>query len=428
MWTVITISRLFVLATVFGSHATFSDASAVAVTPTASVVKTTESSGNPVGQLFGYLKDSVVRTIDGSKEMYSNHGRCKEIRAKQKVCRDTMKQQWESEGLTPREMKEKLQSINGGISYDEFVFLSKGKEDRGKLMNMLFLMWGAPRLFPYALMFYPDVLPAPFQPLPDASGMESTLEKLSRQRSHIVIETLLSLEKEAREIPALSKLNIFGRKKQQKNMESINDLDMAVGNIMSAPGAYDGSGIQMALDAIDDLLYKKDLLTRQEKRLVGLPSSIILGLMNSVNGPAPFTKFQPNFMKRGNLLTHIQKITASDNFLVSEKVDLGTLSTARLLEACNDRMIGGLGRSTDDMRKGLSDWLKLAVEQPNNRTLESGENFNENLARAALLSYYSVEGARDFRNPSYLPRLMFQGQMKKGVGGEEISSKKRWNR
>jgi hypothetical protein len=421
-------SQLFFLVAILSGQSTFSDASAVAATPPASAVKT--ENGNPATKLIGYVKDSVVRTIDGSKEMWSNHGRCKQIRAKQKDHRDKLKEQWEFEerGLTSEEMKKKLASVNGGITYDEFIFLGKGKDDRGRLMNMVFLMWGAPRFFPYALMFYPDVLPTPFQPLPDASGAgrETKLEKLSRQRSHSVIETLLALEKEAKEIPALSKINIFGKKKQQTNMDEIGNLDAAIGAIMSTPGATDGMGAKKTLGAIEDALYKKDPLTRQEKRLVGVPNAIVLGLTNAVNGPAPFTRFQPNFMRRGQVLTHIQKIAEADNFLVNEKVDLSALSTARLLEACSDRMIGGPRRANEELRKSLGDWLDLAVVQPNNRTAVSGENFNDNLARTALLSYYSVDGARDARSSSFLPRLLFQGQSK--VKESASSKKLLWKR
>jgi hypothetical protein len=425
MWPGIRYSQLFFLVAVLSGQSTFSDASAIAATPSAPAVKT--ENGNPATKLFGYVKDSVVRTIDGSKEMYANHGRCKQIRAKQKDHRDKLKEQWEFEerGLTPEEMKKKLQSVNGGITYDEFIFLGKGKDDRGRLMNMVFLMWGAPRFFPYALMFYPDVLPTPFQPLPDASGRETRLEKLSRQRSHSVIQTLLSLEKEAKEVPGLAKINIFGKSKQQRNMDEINNLDAAIGTVMSTPGATDGMGAKKTLGAIEDALYKTDPLTRQEKRLVGVPKAIVLGLTNAVNGPAPFTSFQPNFMRRGQVLTHIQKIAEADNFLVNEKVDLSALSTARLLEACSDRMIGGPRRGNEELRKSLSDWLDLAVVQPNNRTAVSGENFNDNLARTALLSYYSVEGARDSRSSSFLPRLMFQGQ---STVKESASSKKLWKR
>lgn len=191
----------------------------------------------------------------------------------------------------------------------------------------------------------------------------------------------------------------------------MDKFDKAIGSIMSAPGGRNGKGAKLALDAIEDLLYTKETFNRQETRLVQIPKSIIVGLMNAVNGPAPLTNFQPHVFKRGAVLTHIQKIAEADDFLVNEKVDLDSLSTARLLEACSDRCIGGPGRSDDELREALSDWLDLTVVEPTSRSLTSQESFNGNLARTALLSYYSVEGARDSRSASFLPRLMFQGQL-----------------
>ena len=371
--------------------------------------------GNIVVQLFGLVKDSVVRMVDGSKEMWGNHGRCNEIRAKQKSYRSELKKRWEFEeqGLTPKEMRNRLREVNGGISFEEYMFLSKGKEDRGKLMNMVFLMWGAPKLFPYALMFYPDILPSPFAPPPAFSTKETKLEKMARERAHAVIQTFLSLEKEAHSTPAIAKINIFGRKKQQRTMDTIDSLGRQVATIMSTPGAKDEVGAQMILKSMDLLLYKKDEdFTRGEKRLIQVPKSVVGGLLTAISGPTPLTGITPNFMRRGTVSTHLQKILEADKFLVTENVDLGSLSTTHLIEACNDRMIfAGPGRSDDELRKGLADWLDLAVVQPTDRIQRTGEFYNDALARATLMSYYSLEGARDSRCASYLPRTMFQGQL-----------------
>ena len=377
-----------------------------------------EDKTNVVLQLFGYVKDSLVRTVDGTKEMYNNWGRCNEIRAKQKDHREQLKKQWEFEeqGISPKEMKERLAKVNGGITYDEFVFLIKGKEDRSKLMNMMFLMWGAPRFFPYALMVYPDILPSPFAPLPDASGKETKLEKLSRERSHAVLRTLIAIENEAKAVPALSKLNIFGKKKQAERMDQMDSLGKTIGQIMTTTsssaqeGPSNNNGAQIIMNTMENLLYKKEEFTRAEKRLVDVPKCITTGVMSAISGPNLFQNFMPTFLKRGQVLNHIQKLTEVDNFLVNERVNLDELSTARLLEACNDRMIGGPGRTDEELRKQLAYWLDLSVNQPNTRIEKSGENFNENLARTALMSYFCVKGALDDRCASYLPRLMYEGQ------------------
>ena len=92
------VQQLFLFLAVINGEISCSYGSAVAAPPVAS--QKTEG-GNPVGQLVGYVKDSVVRTVDGTKEMWSNHGRCKEIRGKQKEHREKLKNEWEFE-LSPQ--------------------------------------------------------------------------------------------------------------------------------------------------------------------------------------------------------------------------------------------------------------------------------------------------------------------------------------
>lgn len=392
--------------------------SSVAAPPIATSVpavigEKSKDGNNVVLQLFGYVKDSVVRTVDGSKEMWGNHGRCNQIRAKQKDYREKLQKQWEFEeqGLTPKEMKGRLSKINGGVTYDEFIFLMKGKEDRSKLMNVAFMMWGAPRVFPYALMFYPNILPGPFAPQQDMSAKESKLEKLSRERTHAVIKTLVSLENEAKAVPALAKLNIFGKKKQARRMDEMDSMGKTIGQIMIASGPdSDDDGAVIAMNTMEDALYRPDTITRAEQRLVNVPKCITNGILSAIDGSNILQVVMPHFMKRGQVLSHIQKLNDIDNFLVHEKVNLDDLSTFRLLEACSDRMIGGPGRTDEEMRKCLTNWLDLSVNIPTERIEKTGEYFNTNLAKTALMGYYSVSGARDDRSASYLSRLMFNPQ------------------
>ena len=404
------------------------------VTPSSSSVTISPPSNkngdsNVVFELVGYIKNEVVRTVDGTREMWRNHGRCNEIRAKQRDYREKLKKQWEYEeqGLTPQDVKRRLQKVNGGISYDEFVFLNKGKEDRGKLMNIIFLMWGAPRFIPYAIMFHQEMLPSPLARISDGSQRETKLEKLSRQRSHAVIRTLLAMEKQAKSVPALSKLNIFGRKKQQLAMESMDEMCKWGARILTSPRG-NNMGAELILNELDGCLYKDEEFTRSEKRLISIPKPIISGLVECLDGPSLVGGVTPGFMNRGKVITHVQKIAEADEFLVDEKVDLESLSTVRLLEACGDRLIGGPGRTDQELRQALADWLKFAVLQPRSRTMISGQNFNGNVARTALMSFYCVEGSRDERCASFLPRLLFKGPIQESIlpeAEEDKDSKKR---
>eukprot|EP00957_Ditylum_brightwellii_P159421 12135408-Ditylum_brightwellii.AAC.1 len=81
--------------------------------------------GNPIVQLAGYVKDSVVRMKDGTVELYTNHQKCNEIRSKQQLYAKL------------HDIKGKAAIAKaGGISYAEFDFLQRGKEDRSKLTQL----------------------------------------------------------------------------------------------------------------------------------------------------------------------------------------------------------------------------------------------------------------------------------------------------
>lgn len=399
-----------------------------AASPSVADAAVAEGGGNIVLQFAEYIKDSMVRMVDGTKEMWTNHGRCNEIRSKQKIYRQKLKKQWELEepGMTAKEMRQRLAVINGGISYDEYDFLMRGKVDRGKLVNMMFLMFGAPRFFPYAMMFFPDILPSAFAPLPDASVKETKLEKLSRERSHAVIRTLLAIESEAKTTPALGMLNIFGKKAQARRRDEMDSLAKMMGHIMNKTGTTSDTSPSIMLNTMEDFLYRTEPFSRAEERLVTVPKCITTGFMSAMKSPPPFASILPHFMKRGQVLNHIQKVTDGDKFLVDEKVDINELSKTRLKEACIDRMIDVPGRSDEELRQHLSEWLDLAVVQPADRIEKTGEFYNDNLGRMALMSHYSIIGARDERSASYLPRFMLQGQSRTSdAESEEMKNRKR---
>jgi hypothetical protein len=365
--------------------------------------------GNPVVQLVDYVKDSVVRMVDGVQVSWKNYGRCNEIRAKQKKHREALRLQWEDAGVPCADINKRLKTANGGISYDEYTFLQKGKEDRGKLTQIVLMSWGAPKFLPYALMFYPQMLPSAFAPQEQSGGMESKMQKLSRERSHAVIQTLLNMENEARVVPALAKLNIFGRKAQQEAMNRMDTIGKAVADILVAPVGNSTEGGELVLDRLAPLIYSQDEPNAKSKRLVTVPKAMIKGLAQTIEGSSPLDSLVPVFITRGKLLNHLKKITESDEFLIAESVDLGTLGTQRLAEACKDRLISGLGKSNDEMREILSQWLDQTVQQPAKRVQESGNYYNGNLARAALMGYHALQGAKDSHSASYLPRSLFLG-------------------
>lgn len=384
--------------------------SAAVVASTSDASTTTTTGGNPAVQLVGYLKDSIVRTVDGVQLMWKNYGRCNEIRAKQKQHRDVLRAQWESDGIPPQDIKQKLKNENGGITYDEYSFLVKGKEDRGKLTQLALLSWGAPRFLPYALMIYPEMLPSAFSS-PKVTSAEK-IEMLSRLRTHTVIQTLMNLETSAKQIPTLAKLNIFGRKQQERTMEEMQRLGQLAASLFVTPVKNTSQGAELVLKTLDEDLYNVGSdFDNNSKRLVAVPKTIIKGLAKSLDGNSPLDAVFPIFITRGKVLNHIKKVADSDEFLVKEAVDIQQLGKQRLLEACKDRLIGEIGRSEEEMREKLADWLDQVVVRPSDRISATGEYYNSNLARAAMMCYSAAQAAKDERSSSYLPRLLFQGQM-----------------
>lgn len=373
----------------------------------APAVSSSSDNSNPILKLGGYVKDSFVRFKDGTVQLYTNHQSCNEIRSKQRAYLSKM-----AASLPAEEQKAASQyKISaGGISYEEFVFLQKGKEDRGKLANIVLMMMFTPNFVPYAFMFFPDMLPSPFSmSTHNKMGVAySKWDNISRERTHAVVQAMLDLEKSARIPPMVSNLNPF-KGGTKRMMEKMDKLGHQVGGILVANGAKGCEGAELVMEVLKDEIYKTTKHTKKETSLSNLPKAVITGLGRALEAPS-FNSLIPNFVVRGKVLNSLKQIEVSDEFLVEQNIDLNTLSTTMLQDACHARLIGGIGRSDEEMIVSLSKWLDLAVKQPTRISKQGNLYYNSNLARAALLAYNAVDAARDERATSYLPRLLFQGQ------------------
>lgn len=376
-----------------------------------------------IASLLGYIKSTVTSTIDGCRNLYSNHGVCKDIRSKMQSHRDMLAETPEYVNVDPKERKKILSKIEGGISYQEYVFLQKGKEDRGKLMNIVFLMFGAPRFLPYALLFNPEMLPSPFL----QTSSDTKLEKRVREQSTAVISCLLKLESQASEVPAMAKLNIFGGKKQTEKMNRLRSFNDQFADALADPNLKGSKGPQMVLEKLESELYRpinketpnEGAFDRSEQRLCQVAPALVKGLSDALGSGGFLGSITPNFMNRGKIVGHAQKVENADYFLVNADIDLDTIPTDLLQEACADRMKGSHGCSLDEMRDFLREWLELTVRAPASR---ANDHFNGNLARTALMGYNSLQTTRDSRSStSVLPRLLFSGN----ESTEETSKKQR---
>jgi len=420
------------------SAESFADAAAAVVSSdTGSSTGEKKKDPNVVVQLASYVKNSVTTTIEGCGQLWTNHGRCNAIRKKINVYRDELKQKWEEDrddDLTS-EQKKLLKTKMGGISFDEYSFLQKGKEDRGKVMNLMFLMWGAPKFLPYALLFNPEMLPSPFvrggsggdEAAPAGAGSaESVWAKQSRQRSIAIIEALIRLEKDARDTPVLAKINVFGKKQQEERKSQLASIIARTGEFMKRAGNDAVKDASEMLSQLDLFRTGSDF-DRAERRLVGVPKTIVRGVADALSPSGLFANLQPHFMTRGKIVGHIQKVAECDDFLVSTQVNLTTVNKRLLQETCSDRFIMSAGSANaDELRRSLSDWLDLAVRRPQAHMKQLQEQqasgigpddgdettiyYNDNLGRMALMAYYGLRSTRDGRSSLQLPRLLYAGR------------------
>lgn len=315
----------------------------------------------------------------------------------------------------------------GGITYAEFDFLQKGKDDRNKVMQLGFMMVYASRFVPYAFMFFPDMLPSPFRTgvaaaeekrLGLGGGAMAKWDTISRERAHAVLSTMLAIERDARVPSKLLKLNPFGHTAAKKTMAQLEEVGNYGAALLATQGLSGVPGAETIVTVLRDQIYTpadvepRGILSRRDRTgIKEVPKVIVRGVARLIDAPH-FNGLLPGFLLKGKVLNHLQILSDADEFLVSQNVDLDTLSGDLLLEACNRRLIGGANHSEETLRAGLASWLNLSVKEPTKVVGKTGLEYNANLARLSLLCYHAVDGARDARASSYLPRLMFQGQVK----------------
>jgi len=372
--------------------------------PVASTEQVLQKNPNVIVQFATSIKDSCVKTVDGLGQLRKNHGKCNEIRKRQNQYREQVAQQWDLEGKykseTKGQIKRRLAELQGGISFADFVFLQKGKEDRGKVLNIAFLMWAGPRFLPYALMFNPQMLPSTFANDFSNPG-ESAFRRLARERTLSVVQALSELEKQA--ICGVgggffSSLNIFGKGKQLERQKQLGQvLDSARRNLQ---GQLDTP--TNMLQQIDGFLYRKTVFTKAEERLVQVPKCLVQGLGRVVTGGSTglLSSLQPHFMQRGALNGHFRKLEMTDSFLVETKVDLATIPRHLLQEACADRGTCNPDATVEEMSANLATWLNFAVIEPAARVKQQGGFYNSNLGRMALLSFNACKSTRELTPPT----------------------------
>jgi LETM1-like protein len=367
------------------------------------------NNGNIVSQCVDGVKDFITSYSDAFKAMRSDHERCNMIRQKQRYYKEVTKGKLEEMGLDSKEIRSRLSKLSGGISFDEFLFLRKGKSDREKLISLVFYASFLPKMMPYMLMFNSaNMLPDQFPKKPVSFG-ETKREALSRDRSHATLKMLMNLNRSSH-VPEFS-LNPFAGSKKRKQMEHYKNISIAISESLRQPDPNRHlPGPEYIMKQLERFLFLTEKPKAREMSLVTLPSVFTKGLANVISGNPnrPLEGVIPNFIDRTSVLAHMKTLSLSDDFLVNQEVDIESLSGKGLQEACSDRLIGTLGSSEDEMREKLSSWLRYAAVIPSRRIRKTSEYYNANLARSALLCYYAMDSLRNAPTSNCLPRLLLQ--------------------
>ena len=369
----------------------------------APVVAHSTSQGNVAAQLVGGIKEFLVSYSDAFKAMRVDHERCNVIRLKQNRYKAALKSEWEELGLDPKEIRTRLSTVNGGVSFDEFLFLRKGRSDRDKLISLVFYASFLPKMMPYMLMFNSgNMLPDQFPKKPVSFG-ETKREALSRERSHSALKMLMNLDRSAH-VPGFS-LNPFGGSRKRKQMDLYKNITLAIGDALAK-----NPGPAHVMDALESKIFLSEKPNAKELSLVELPSVFTRCLANAISGNSnrALEGLIPNFIDRTTVLSHVKAVSISDEFLVNQEVDIGSLSGPTLVEACSDRLIPTLGTSEAEMKEKLTSWLRYSAVIPSRRIRTTGEHYNANLARSALMCYYAMDSLRHPRSSAALPRLLMQ--------------------
>lgn len=367
----------------------------------APVVVHSSSQGNVATQLVEGIKEFVVSYSDAFKAMRMDHERCNAIRQKQNRYKAALKSEWEELGVDPKEIRTRLSAVNGGVTFDEFLFLRKGKSDREKLISLVFYASFLPKMMPYMLMFNSgNMLPDQFPKKPVSFG-ETKREALARERSHAALKMLMNLDRSAH-VPGFS-LNPFGGSRKRKQMELYKNITLAIGDALAK-----NPGPGYVMEALEKKIFLSEKPKAKELSLVELPSVFTRGLANAISGNShrALEGLIPKFIDRTTVLSHIKSVSISDEFLVNQEVDIGSLSGSTLVEACSDRLIATLGSTEAEMKEKLTAWLRYSAVIPSRRIRTTEEHYNANLARSALMCYYAMDSLRRTQSAAPLPRLL----------------------
>ena len=357
------------------------------------------SAENPVAQLIGFVKYTAVETVNGCKQLYTNHQKCNGIR-----------KQIKEYHLKHNPGVKNTNSLPiMGITFAEYNFLQQGKADRGKVFNLIFLSLGAPKFLPYALLFNPDMLPTP---LKMKAGNQGTLQ---RRPTFTALPLLIQLEDRIVNPPEnpIGKLMFWTKKEKETRRNFLLKLrEEAFANLESRSRGFSTGAVYP-----DASLFTSDTpISRADQRLCQLPPQLISSISQVLSGGKSgfLSGLTPNFMTRGNICSHLNQINEADDFLRNNQVNLTSVDDYLIQKTCADRWIESSSGNVERMRDRLDLWLETTHHN-------TTDYYNQNLHKLSLMGINALQAIQEDCEPPTLTSAMFSRPLIE-------APKRRWGR
>ena len=341
------------------------------------------------GQLVGNIGRSLQRLVDGVRQ---GPAQIREV--------NLLKKRAKLDG-------------DDSLSYSEFRFIERSREDFKKCVRLAFTAYLSPELFFYSYVVIPAIstdnpwawttLPSTFDDAKE-EGMRNVIK--IKRRQHAVFRGVTGLmENTFDDIP--EKI----RKQRLQQLDRVKGASKCVGKSIEAAlnelepyyTADNGKkrGKQQPSNAARMLRTKKqDGKKRVEMCLDGMPWASVKDTCKSFGIDGMPNIFFLRRLNRGEISRHFDGIRKADNHI--SRIGVEALSDEELVDACLERCISiDSTRSMGDMRKDISQWLNIVESPPTHK-----KQYNDQNLRLLLAGLHSVKAVRGSRFSSAMKSIV----------------------
>jgi predicted DNA-binding protein len=341
------------------------------------------------GQLVGNIGRSLQRLVDGVRQ---GPAQIREV--------NLLKKRAKLDG-------------DDSLSYSEFRFIERSREDFKKCVRLAFTAYLSPELFFYSYVVIPAIstdnpwawttLPSTFDDAKE-EGMRNVIK--IKRRQHAVFRGVTGLmENTFDDIP--EKI----RKQRLQQLDRVKGASKRVGKSIEAAlnelepyyTADNGKkrGKKQPSNAARMLRTKKqDGKKRVEMCLDGMPWASVKDTCKSFGIDGMPNIFFLRRLNRGEISRHFDGIRKADNHI--SRIGVEALSDEEVVDACLERCISiDSTRSMGEMRKDISQWLNIVESPPTHK-----KQYNDQNLRLLLAGLHSVKAVRGSRFSSAMKSIV----------------------